>query len=69
MSIQIEKAIAKQNETHPGKVTEWYKDGDGYWAYLSHPWIAGSTETRTIHEWNVKDFLVALKNTFIDVNS
>lgn len=58
-SKTIDRAIAN----HPKVVAnESWKDSDGYWLVLEPGYMCAFSDCHTIHEWNVKDVLDAIKN-------
>lgn len=57
-SITIDKAIDGNPKIDVG---ECWKDSDGYWLVLAPGYRCGMSDTHTIHEWNVKDVLQAVR--------
>lgn len=39
-----------------------FRDGDGYWLVLRPGYICAFSDCHTIHEYNVRDTLAAVKN-------
>ena len=57
MSKTIDKAVDRSESCH-----SWWKDSDGYWIVLAPGLKCAFSDCHTIHEWNVKDCLLAIRN-------
>lgn len=53
-----------QADPRVDRISDERRMGDGIWVYLKHGYEAPSTETRTIHEYNLKAVIKELKQVY-----
>lgn len=65
MSKTIKDYIAKHPDKFESKISienNWGEAGKhDYWVYCKAPWFSPDTDCQTIHEYNVKDTIAAMR--------